>query len=329
MISVIIPTRNRAAVLEEALDSIAEQRLRPDAYEVIVVDNGSTDNTPDVVAAAEAKLPNMRYILEQEPGLHAGRHRGLQEASGELLTFADDDIEALPSWLESVLEGFSDPHVVMVGGNNLPRFLEPPPRWLRLLWEKPNLGGHAIPALSILELPGGARSCNPMYVWGCNFSIRKSALLAAGGFHPDSLPQELILFRGDGETHVSRYVMQSGGKCLFHPGVSVYHKVSPERMSISYFRKRAFNQGISDSYSELRGKYFDHHGRGRFTRLGGVNRRVRKLYRQVRSACMRDQDLKLLFTESATGYEEGFSCHQHAFATDHEIHDWVLKPCYL
>lgn len=330
MISVIIPTRNRAATLEDTLNSVARQNLRTDAFEVIVVDNNSTDNTADVVDACKVKLPNMRYFLETEPGLHAGRHRGLREAMGDLLTFADDDIEALPCWLESIAEGFSDPEVEMVGGNNLPMFLGKPPRWLLHLWEKPNLGGRAIPALSILELQGSPRLFNPLYVWGCNFSIRKSILLAAGGFHPDSFPQEMILFRGDGETHVSRCVLRSGGKCLFHPGVSVYHKVTPERMSISYFRRRAFNQGISDSYSELRGKYVDsQESSGRNPWLRGLHRRLRGLYKQFRPTWIRDGDMKVLLKESAAGYEEGFAFHQHAFATDPEIRNWVLKPSYM
>jgi glycosyltransferase involved in cell wall biosynthesis len=330
MISLIIPTRNRAVVLEDALDSIAKQEIPRDAFEVIVVDNGSTDNTPDVVAAAKAELPNLRYFLEPEPGLHAGRHRGLQEAVGELLTFADDDIEALPSWLGSVVEGFSDPHVDMIGGNNLPRFLEPPPRWLRSLWEKPSFGGRAIPTLSILELPGGPRPCNPLLVWGCNFSIRKQTLIEAGGFHPDSLPQELIRFRGDGETHVSRYVAHFGGKCIFHPGASVYHKVTPARMTVSYFRQRAYNQGVSDSYTELRRRYLEGGKATSWAPVHGVvRRRLRNIRGKLRGVLARDPDMRLLHRETMRGHADGFDFHQHAFATNPEVHDWVLRPSYL
>ena len=77
-------------------------------------------------------------------------------------------------------------------------------------------------------------------------------LIAAGGFHPDGMPKELIRFRGDGETHVSRHVAESGLECVFHPGASVHHKVTPERMTYAYFRQRGFNQGVSDSYTQLR-----------------------------------------------------------------------------
>ena len=243
MISVIIPTRNRGAMLADALDSLRRQSLDHDVFEIIVIDNGSTDDTPAVVAGMGERLPNIRYFCEPEPGLHSARHRGLREAKGDVLTFADDDIEALPSWLESIVQSFTDPEVDMVGGNNLPMFLEPPPLWLSKLWMHSNLGGRAIPSLSVLELPGGPRQFNPLLVWGCNFSIRKQTLIDAGGFHPDSLPQDLIRFRGDGETHVSRYVAGLGSRCIFHPGATVYHKVTPARMNISYFRQRAFNQG--------------------------------------------------------------------------------------
>ena len=226
------------------MSSINKQTLSKDSYEVLIVDNGSADRTAELVTDLIAGKSNHRYVYEPVPGLHNGRHRGMIEAKGDVLVFADDDIEAFPSWLATIRNLFCDPEVAMVGGNNLPLFIEPPPDWLMRLWQQPHrLGGKVLPALSILELGGSKRVHSPYYVYGCNFAIRRQVLLKAGGFHPDGMPKELIRFRGDGETHVSRFVANTGMKCLFHPDASVYHKVTPERMSIDYFRQRGFNQG--------------------------------------------------------------------------------------
>ena len=98
-LSVIIPTRNRAEVLERALQSIVKQTLPTDEYEVIVIDNGSTDGTKVIVNNFHKSIKNLVYIYDEHPGLHVGRHRGLLVAKTDLLVYADDDIEALPTWL--------------------------------------------------------------------------------------------------------------------------------------------------------------------------------------------------------------------------------------
>jgi len=325
MLSVIVPTRDRAELLAQALASFARQTLSPDAFEVIVVDNGSKDRTAEVVREQTASLPNLRYVHESRPGLHAGRHRGMFAARSDLLTFADDDIEALPSWLESIAEAFGDPDVAMVGGNNMPLFVEPPPRWLSALWQRPTAdGGRAVPPLSILELPGGPRPLSPLRVWGCNFSVRRDVLLAAGGFHPDAMPADLIRFRGDGETHVSRHVSSAGLKCLFHPGASVFHKVTPERMTFEYFRRRGYNQGISDSYAALRGSsQSPAGGAGR-----AILRRVagwasRKLIEPFGTGAGR------ALRELSEGHREGHAFHQRAYREDAELRQWVHRPDYF
>ena len=328
MLSVILPTRNRAQLLFGAIDSLAQQTVSEDAFEVLIIDNGSTDETADVVRHKARSKIKLRYVYEPEPGLHAGRHRGMLEAVGDLLVFADDDIEAFPSWLASIQEVFTDPEVAMVGGNNHPMFLEPPPAWLMDLWNRQHpLGGQALPALSILKLDGGQRSLSPYYVWGCNFAIRKDVLLRAGGFHPDGMPKEFIRFRGDGETHVSRFVAETGMKCLFHPGASVYHKVTQERMTIDYFRQRGFNQGVSDSYTQLR----NHEESARSDRSW--------LYRFARWGWHTLKVGRALLTSPAgeppalqamrQGHHEGFAYHQHAYRSDPQVREWVHRERYF
>ena len=326
MLSVIIPTRNRADLLTPALESLTHQTLSATAFEVLLIDNGSTDTTAQVAQLYGQRLGNLRYFYEPEPGLHVGRHKGMLEAQGEILVFADDDIEAFPTWLASIQEAFAAPDVAMVGGNNLPLFLEPPPPWLKKMWEQPaNRNERSLPELSILELNGEVRQFSPYLVWGCNFSIRKSVLLAAGGFHPDGMPKELIRFRGDGETHVSRYVAESALTCLFHPGATVFHKVTPERMSLAYFHQRGFNQGVSDSYTALRKQ----DGGGQVARKNFFYRVLRRGWRKLKLLRSIDANIRLAQQALTAGNTEGYAYHQNAYRNDATVRDWVHKPKYF
>jgi glycosyltransferase involved in cell wall biosynthesis len=325
MISVIFPTRNRADLLAAALASLAKQMLAQSDFEVLVIDNGSTDHTAQVLSDYEGMLPNMRAIHAPEPGLHTGRHVGMQAAKGEVLVFADDDIEALPTWLAAIKEAFLNPEVAMVGGNNFPLFLEPPPSWLLKMWEKPDWQGlKAIPALSIIEFPRNQGPLSPYLIWGCNFAIRKDVLLAAGGFHPDGMPKELIRFRGDGETHVSRHVAESGLKCVFHSGASVYHKVTPERMTFAYLHQRGFNQGVSDSYTELRNQ----NRPASTVRRSLVRRATSWGLRNLRNV-MSDRDVKHALEHMKLGHREGYVYHQKAYRDDPALRAWVHRQTYF
>jgi glucosyl-dolichyl phosphate glucuronosyltransferase len=324
MISVIIPTRNRADLLALSLSSLVSQALPKSEFEILVVDNGSTDSTALIIKEYKRQLPNLRSIYAAEPGLHIGRHVGMLSAIGDLLVFSDDDIEALPTWLSSIKEAFLDPNVAMVGGNNYPMFLDTPPLWLINIWERFSFQGYkAIPSLSVIEFGNYTKEISPNLVWGCNFSIRKDVLIKAGGFHPDGMPQDMIRFRGDGETHVSNYVEKSDMKCIFHPGASVYHKVTPERMTFDYFRRRGFNQGVSDSYTQLRQK--------ECATLYSNRKFIRRLF----SFLMREiiglfdsKDVKLAYKQLRLGSDEGRLYHQNIYRNDPEVRKWVHRSIY-
>lgn len=327
-ISLVVPTRDRASLLDASIASFEAMDLTIGEFEVIIIDNGSTDDTADVADHWIVRLPNARYFCEPEPGLHAGRHRGMLESAGDVLVFTDDDIEALPTWLSTIADAFTDPELAMMGGNNLPLFMQSPPRWLENLWNRPQHdGSRSLPWLSVQERAAGRYPISPYQVWGCNFAIRKEVLLAAGGFHPDGMPRDLIRFRGDGETHVSRYVAERGLKCLFDSGASVYHKVTPERMTFEYFRQRGFNQGVSDSYTRLRGE--THSASSKRSLPSRAARWAwRKLY-SLRSRTLRSPDECRAMSEFQAGHGEGFAYHQAAYREDPEVRAWVHRERYF
>jgi len=313
-------------MLHRALDSLLAQTMQG-SFEVLVIDNGSTDDTRQV-AESFAERFDLRYFYDAKPGLHVGRHRGLREAKHDVLVYADDDIEALPSWLEAIADCFSDPKVALVGGNNYPNFESEPPEWLRKLWSVPAYGGRAITWLSVLELSAGRREVTPFTVWGCNFSIRKDVLVDAGGFHPDGMPDDHIRFRGDGETHVSAHVLKRGLRTLFDSSASVRHAVTRSRMTLEYFRKRAYSQGISDSYSRLRNGAPVSDGAW----LASAEDAVRMIARRVRSAAqfmLKDAELRQVDRVLGAGYRDGFAYHQNVYQRDPEVRAWVHQPDYL
>src|SRR5215470_13364473 len=118
-LSVIVCTRNRATQLATALNHWA--RLAPkSSWEIILVDNGSTDLTPQVIANAQQRISVSRAVLETRIGLGAARDRGWREARGAIVAFTDDDCYPSPGYVDDLVEAFRcSPDVGYMGGRIL------------------------------------------------------------------------------------------------------------------------------------------------------------------------------------------------------------------
>lgn len=327
-ISVIIPTCNRPGSLKLALASLVGQALHQSSFEVIVIDNGPTDESATVAGSFQADLCNLRYVVESSPGLHNARHKGLHEASSDILAYIDDDSEPGPEWLAALVQAFGDSNVALVGGNNYPGFEVDPPEWLLRWWQRPAFRGRALGYLSILDFGEGEFNIDPAYVWGCNFTVRKDALLRVGGFHPDAFPSELVRFRGDGETHVSDSIRKFGLQTIFDSRASVRHFVPKERMTKAYFAQRAYDQGISDSFADIRAG-----------QCCGVplRRRIDWLHSLMRAYARNlmvtgdPVECELLAVQRATvlAHRQGYYFHRHEVLSDPLLMEWVLKKGYM
>jgi glycosyltransferase involved in cell wall biosynthesis len=176
-ISIVIPTFNRAAQLARTLTSIAREVPASNAaVEVIVVDNGSTDATEAAYKTVTGDFPkrNWRYVYEPMPGLLSGRHRGANEAQGEILAYLDDDVVLRASWLDGLVDAFGNPEVALVGGPSLPEYEAQPPGWLESLWHYDGDGRRTLFELSLIDPaprsePGSARCLGAQFFrWeGC------------------------------------------------------------------------------------------------------------------------------------------------------------------
>lgn len=328
-ISVIIPTRNRADLLLRTLTSLANVELHPDQYEVIVIDTASTDNTRKVCQDHGSKiLRNFRYDYCDRPGLHIGRHRGAKCAQGDVLVYADDDIRPFPTWLTAISEAFVTEEVSLVGGNNFPDYEADPPDWVETLWHADKFG-KTMGCYSLLDLGNTVKEIPPWYAWGCNFSIRKELLFRLGGFHPDGMPQELVRYRGDGETALSYAIEKTGLKAKFVPEASIYHYVPRSRMTFEYLYKRGFVQGISDSFTDVR-RLFNSESllSDSGSLLENSKQRLRYTSRALRLTLMSILRRKTPFMHYLKGHATGYRFHQSAVKNDPALLKWVLLQDY-
>ncbi len=245
--SLIIPTYNRPALLRDALHSLQTQDFKLEDYEIIVVDNGPSSATENVVREANsAGLHPVRYLREPVTGLHNARHTGARHAQAEILVYVDDDVIAHPGWLRAIVTPFADPYVVCVSGKVVAKWEDKElPNW----WPQSKLA-----YLSLLDLGDETIEIKwPCGVHGCNMAIRRSVLYGVGGFNPDAMgDRRFIWLRGDGETGLHKKLSDAGYKVLYEPRAWLYHRIPPSRLSIKSLCWRAFIQGISDSYSRIR-----------------------------------------------------------------------------
>lgn len=321
-ISVVIPTLNRAPSLALTLQSLIAQQYPAGLWDVLVADNGSTDNTREVTEAVIRGNTglNLGYVYEPVPGLLSGRHRGAMETRGDILVFIDDDIDAHPGWLAAVARAFEDPAVHLVGGRNLPRYEVSPPAWLDEFWEPTPYGGRMCGWLSLLDLGDRTMDVDPGYVWGLNFAIRRQTLLEAGGFHPDCIDKSLQHWQGDGETGLSDKLRAAGRRAVYQPDAVVYHRTPASRLTVEYFENRAFYQGVCDSYSHIRSQ-------GGLRKPWSIGHWIGALRRGLRSVFNAAAASQIRRRVDAA-YAAGYAFHQTAAQSNPAVLAWVLRADY-
>lgn len=257
-LSIIIPTKNRDKLLDMCLQSIVAQKADESLYEVIVIDNGSIDNTHKTAAIYQDRIRNFHYIYDARPGLHVGRNRGLLESRGELVGYLDDDVMLFPDWINAVLAAFQDEQVMYVCGSAIPYDMNLLPKEFRKRHEIIKGSYHFINCISCFWQRGISTEDQRVdrvktgMGFGCNSVYRKRVLCECKGFHPDGMPRRLIMYRGDGETYVSRFMQMHKMKELYCAQASVYHMIDVNRVSDSYIRHMYFRNGISTMYTALR-----------------------------------------------------------------------------
>src|SRR5579863_3618437 len=245
--SVIVCTYNRCNLVLSTLASLRRQTLSYTQFEVIVIDNGSTDGTLAAVRSyvsaglyGDKKLEDtwqVQCLSEPQNGLAYARHTGLLAASGEIAVFLDDDTIADPHFLERLLSVYQEVDADAVGGRVEIRWEAPRPHWLSD--ELRELLGYFAPASKRIQLPVGSHFSN------CNFSVKIDALRSIGYFTPflskrRHLPASLEVY------DLCHRLAQAGYTLWYEPGALVLHRAFLARLNRAYFVGRAYWLGRSE-----------------------------------------------------------------------------------
>ena len=176
LFSCIICTHNRGGYLEKAIQSLVNQNMDKRWYEILIIDNKSTDNTKGVVKTFSEATPNLRYIHEPELGVSSARNSGWKNANGKYVAYLDDDLVAEPDWLREMLETFRSTQktIAAVGGRIDPIWESTRPGWLSPILTR-SLG-----LINWSSVPMTLR--NDQWLGEGNFAIRRQLLQHVGGF---------------------------------------------------------------------------------------------------------------------------------------------------
>jgi len=327
--SIIIPTAGRPVSIKKTVQSVLKQNLATRAAELIIVDNNTDEQLATGLASFCKKYGDqLRYIREPSPGLGAARHRGAAEANGDWLTFLDDDVEVSETWLPALHNAFHKFDVVMVGGPSIPRFTSSIPAWF---WDFICLtpyGGWMNHWLSLLDIGHDVENIDPNFIWGLNFSIRKKVLFKLGGFHPDLVPKQLQRWQGDGETGLTMKFKKEGLRADYVQDALLYHLCGPDRLTVEYFQKRAYFQGVCNSFSQIRaGKVHQSRNRyfyTRFRRLAG--QLLRNIGLKTLAWSNEAKDVRQLIRKAE---HDGWLFHQNEVMNDPALLAWVTRQEYF
>jgi glucosyl-dolichyl phosphate glucuronosyltransferase len=239
-ITVILCTYNRCESLQSALNSVAASVL-PQAveWEVLVVDNNSTDQTEKVVQEFCNRNPRrFRYLFESQQGKSHALNSGIREARGNTLAFMDDDVRVHPSWLENLTAPLRSDEWAGVGGRIVPEWTFSPPRWLLADSDHaagPLVGFHPSPTAGRLkEAPIGT-----------NMAFRKEMFEKYGYFRTDLGPRPGSELRNE-DTEFGDRLLAGGEQLRYEPSALVFHPVTSNRIDKKYFLKWWFNKGESN-----------------------------------------------------------------------------------
>lgn len=240
LLSVVICTYNREKFILESLNSIAHQEIKNFSFELVIINNNSTDNSPILIKEfidVNSNL-NIKYIIETNQGLSFARNRGIKESSGDIIIFLDDDAIACKDYLKNVydfFEKFSD--VSVMGGKILPKFENKQPNWA---------SKYLMPVFSVIDLGNNYKPFKKnSFPIGANMAFKNEVFIKYGSFNTQ-LGRKGKLMEGSEEKDLINRLKQKGEKILYNPHAWVYHIIPETRCKISFLKKQAYGIGYSE-----------------------------------------------------------------------------------
>jgi glycosyltransferase involved in cell wall biosynthesis len=236
--SVVIATYNRAGDLRDTLVSLS-QLSTSSRWEVLVVDNNSTDDTRAVVEELASSYPTaLKYLLEKEQGRSAALNTGFRAAEGDIILTTDDDVRVEPDWLVRAVSALNRFECAYVGGAVLPIWMGPRPWWLR-----DRSGPHWIP-IALMDLGPTAVEFVNRAPLGVNMAFRRDTL-AVAGFLDNALGRKAGTLLGQEVREWCMRVRAAGMRGMYIPEMIVHHKIPVNRLNMRYFCRSFYWRGVS------------------------------------------------------------------------------------
>jgi glycosyltransferase involved in cell wall biosynthesis len=243
--TILIATFNRAALLDETLDSIARMRVSPARrWDVMVVDNNSTDDTRAVVERRGPAFPvPLHYVFEARQGRSSALNTGIARAAGRIIVFTDDDVRVEDGWLDAACAPLDGPDrsIGYSGGPVRPIWGAPPPPWLELtrgdLWGTIAIQNHGTAPFIYEE---GRKV--PL---GANMAVRRDVFDSIGMFRADLGRTGGRLVLGQEVPELLLRAREAGVRGMYVPEMVVHHHIPAARLTPRYFRRWWFGKGVS------------------------------------------------------------------------------------
>jgi glycosyltransferase involved in cell wall biosynthesis len=229
-------------MLGRVLGAFARLIPPPCGWHLVVVDNGSTDETPGVLAAYAGRMA-LTVLSEPRPGKFRALNRAIPHLSGELTVVTDDDVLPEPDWLVRLaLAAERQTRANLFGGTILPEWPEPPPSWLR-----PDAVDFGV-LYALLRRPAGA--CDHGGIYGPNMAVRSSVFAAGARFDESIGPNaDDPRYPMGGETEFVVRLRQAGHVAWFVPEACVRHIVRREQLTEAWILQRAWRNGLGTGVS--------------------------------------------------------------------------------
>ena len=246
ILSIIICSYNRASYISDALTSLYCQSAGLKAFEVIIVDNNSTDNTKEVYAAWRQTNTNgqFTFISETQQGASFARNTGAAIAKGEWVCFMDDDAVATPNYVENILKHIQNkPDAVGFGGRIIPKYIPSEPKWMS--YYVSSLVGN----FDYAPIPCAFE--NGKYPLESNMIVKKSVYDKIGGFNVN-LPGVVGTLRIGGEGKELFYKILALGHIIYYdPAICVHHVVEVKKLTSEYMYRVASGIGRGEKTRTL------------------------------------------------------------------------------
>jgi glucosyl-dolichyl phosphate glucuronosyltransferase len=244
-VSVIICTFNRGESLSQTLASVIRSKVPAEVeWEIVVVDNNSTDHTKELVTDFSKRHPRwITYMFEPRQGKSFALNAGIRVARGEVLAFTDDDVVVEDTWLWNLAQPLAAGNWAGAAGRVVRQWSCPPPCWLRLEGKYKKIGW-ALVSFELDQEPGALPPSSPPV--GANMAFRKEMFAKHGAFRSDLGPQGGDISTPTGISEDSEFgyrLAWAGERLRYEPSATVYHPAAQERLTEEYFLQWWFTRG--------------------------------------------------------------------------------------